>query len=129
VVQHPVGKNGGEVFGGGGGRDMDAHITVGVGFEAFEGAALNIIFETELLKVAVKERMNAPMCGLLADKALHLLGKILTFRFWQRLEAAAHGVHEVLFAHRKAHGQGAEKSRPERIAAIPPGGKWRVEVN
>jgi hypothetical protein len=46
----------------------------------------------------VKQLVNAPVCRLLADKALHLGGKLIALLLGQGFKTGAHRVNKVLLA-------------------------------
>ena len=129
VAQHPVGEQGREVLGGRRGSHMHARIAMGIGLEAAQGPALDFIAETELFQLQVEKGVNAPVRGLLADKALDFGSQPVALGLWQGLDAVAHRIHEVLLAHGKAHGKGVEKGRSEGIASVPAGGKGRLQID
>jgi hypothetical protein len=79
--------------------------------------------------MAIEQPMNAPMRRLLPHEALHLRGETLAFGRRQGLETGTHRIHEVLLAHGKTHGQGAEEGRTKGIAAVPAAGKRRIQVD
>ena len=56
---------------------MNAHIKVGIGLESSQSAALNFVAVTQVFQMAIEQKMNAPMCGLLAGKALHFHSVLL----------------------------------------------------
>jgi len=129
VKQQPVGKNGGEVFSRSSSCDMYAHITMGVGLKSLQGAAFDFVAITPVFQVAIEKKMNPPVRGLLAHKALHFGGVLFLLCVRQAFQAVPYRIDKVLLTHRKAHGQGAEEGRAKRIAAIPPGGERRGQVD
>jgi hypothetical protein len=129
VAKHPVGKHGGQMFGGCSGCHVDSHIPVCVVSQALGGAALQFVIEPQFFQVTIEQCVDAPMGCFLPNKALHFRRKPLAVGLWQIFQPGPNGVHEILLAYREAHGQGAEKCRAKRIATIPPDGEGRSEVN
>ena len=117
------------MFGGGRSRHVDAHVAVGVVFQPLLRPAFDLVAVAQPFEVAIEQSVQPPVGGLLAHKPLHFPGKTPALGLRQRLEAGPYGVDEVLLAHRKTHGQGTEEGRPKRIAAIPPPGERRIQVD
>ena len=129
VAQHPIGKQSREVFSGGSASQVHACRKVRLFFYSADGALLHCVGEAETIQVPVKQGVNAPVGGLLPHKSLYFSCKLRPLFFRQCLETRTHRIHKELLSDRKTHRQGIEKSRAKRVAAVPPGGKWGVEVH
>ena len=128
--QQVFGKDGGQVLGGGGDAQPGARR------QAFkpalapaQDARLPVIRKTLGQQLVVEQLVDAPVCGLLANEGLYLVGPARLISLGQLWDAHAHRVDEHLFTGRKAHRQRVEVGTAKSIAPIPAFVERRLQID
>ena len=107
------------MLGGGGGGQVHAVVAVGVVGEPFGATALDPVVKTLGLQLAIKQAVDAPVGGFLANEACRFCGEMFALVCRQLFQAVAHRINEILLADNKTHGQRVEESCAKGVAAVP----------
>ena len=126
--EHPLGEDRGDVFGGPPSRrPRRASRPSRRSMRRVARTAQALTWPAAVRKLAVEQRMDAPVRRLLPDEAPGVGSHRFTLRLGQGLQAELHRVDEELLAHRKAHRQG-EHAHPRAEFAQPASGPAHLHV-